>query len=144
MSERFLEESWQRTGNHEQLATREQEFVDLYYDVHEKSERDPELKQVLDRLDASITDYVHVVIENRKAWRAQQQGKADLSAQEGSDRRQQNAHNVLIDSLNQLSRAWRKKGLNNKWRNILGTSRNVVADWAITVGRLVMNMEIPA
>ncbi len=56
----------------------------------------------------------------------------------GADRSRRSAHDALIDSVNILSRAFAKFGLDNNWRNVVGLqTREQVTRWAIQVGSSV-------
>lgn len=68
----FLEESWEHLKNPEKTSSQEKKSVDLYSDIREKSERDSELKSLMDQVNTNIANYVQYVIENKKSWRAQQ------------------------------------------------------------------------
>ncbi len=61
----------------------------------------------------------------------------DTKALEECDRMRRIAHNALIDSINILSRTCLQEGVSNKWREKLGTDRDIIGDWAVgLVGEL--------
>ncbi|MEK7637989.1 MAG: hypothetical protein AAB375_00985 [Patescibacteria group bacterium] len=143
MSESFLRESWQRVAEQEQEVTPEMRDLELYFDIRERSDGNEKIKAIMDRLDHDIAQYTEALFRSEREWVRRERGSGDNSSIEASDRNRRILHDSLIDTLNQLSRAYRTAGLDNKWRNMLGLDRDRLALWAMTIARQVMRTEEP-
>ena len=143
MSESFLRESWQRVAEQQQETTPEMRDLELYFDIRERSNGSEKLKVIMDRLDHDIAQYADALFRSERAWINRERGIGDSDSIEASDRNRRILHDTFIDTLNQLSRAYRAAKLDNKWINVLGLDRDRLSLWAMTIARHVMRTEEP-
>jgi flagellar biosynthesis/type III secretory pathway protein FliH len=141
MDDPTLREKWERTSTLQPPRTQEEQDLDLYFDISERSQRDDRLKAIMERLNADIAAYAEALFRNEQEWVRRERGLGDKEAIESSDRHRRMLHDAFMDTLNQLSRAFRAQKLDNKWRNVLGLDRNRLAKWAMTIARYVIKKE---
>lgn len=107
-----------------------------------EQEEDPDLELLLQNVERSAVQYTQVADANEHWWRkrlgegldAEEMAQADLL-----ERRRTAAHEVLIDSLNGLSRKCRDAGIDNLWRDDIGLERNRVGLWGRKIARHIKN-----
>jgi hypothetical protein len=103
----------------------------LFLKIKEQAEKNPDLADVLSWVEADIIRYQRSV-----ASRLLEQSKGIQRKNkdyENTDEAQRNTHEALMADLDILSREFAKFGLDNKWRIMIGSSRDQVANWALTV-----------
>ena len=70
--------------------------------------------------------------------RARDANRADIRLElEETDRNRYAAHEVLIDSINILSREYKKAGLDNEWRREIGLEREEVGRWGMAIANII-------
>lgn len=122
MGEFFLRELWERKAKAEQpKAVSELEKMRRLVEGNEKLE-----KLFLEVIKASLR-----YCRTRDTLGLLRIEAGDVKALEECDRARRIAHNVLIDSINILSRACLSEGVSNKWREKFGRDRDVIGDWAV-------------
>lgn len=141
MENPILREKWERTAQTTHESSPEQEDLEVYFDISQRSEQDPQLKAIMERLNADIAAYAEALFRNEQEWVRRERGVGDKESIEASDRHRKMLHDSFIDTINQLSRAFRIRKLDNKWRNVLGLDRKRLARWAMTVTRHVIRKE---
>ena len=141
MSDPVFREKWERTSTVTPPLSQEQADLELYFDIKERAERDPKLKAIMDRLDHDIAAYAEALFRNEQEWVRRERGVSDKESIQASDVHRKLLHDAFMDTLNQLSRAYRAQKLDNKWRNVLGLERQRLARWAMTVTRHVIKKE---
>jgi hypothetical protein len=140
MSDPLLHDKWKRTEERHEPTLEEQD-LNLYFDISDRSEHDPKLKAIMQRLNADIAAYAEALFRNEQEWVRKERGVGDNESIMASDRHRRMLHDTFMDTLNQLSRAFRAEKLDNKWRNVLGLDRNRLAHWAMTIARYVIKKE---
>jgi len=140
MDDPTLLDKWKRTTEQHE-STPEERDLELYFDISDRSQRDPKLKAIMDRLNADIAAYAEALFRNEQEWVRRERGVGDAESIQASDRHRRMLHDSFMDTLNQLSRAFRVQKLDNKWRNVLGLDRNRLAKWAMTIARHVIKKE---
>jgi len=126
MPDPFLRESWQRKATEERGVSDELKSAEkIYLNISSESQKDPELQMLFSDVRDALIRYKRIIDEIRKS----REGSA-INDIEARDKNMHFAHNRLIDALNILSRQFRKRGLDNNWREEIGTSRPAVSSWA--------------
>lgn len=121
---------------HDQLT---RSALEAYQKIKDGSRADPLLKELLGDVQRATARYL-IVIADLNGLQSRQRGGDTVSRYEiqRADEARRSAHNALIDTINILSRAFAKKGLDNEWRKVIGLSaREEVTHWAIRVGSTV-------
>ena len=122
----FLRESWKRKAMAESGASNEVKNAEkIYLNISSESQKNPELQTLFNSVKDALIRYKRIVNEIRKS----RDGSA-IGDIEARDKNMHYAHNRLIDTLNILSRQFRERGLDNHWREEIGTSRPAVSSWA--------------
>lgn len=136
MEDPFLNESWNNLAEREEgidfdeAYVRERERNDLAYEKLKKLRSHSELaRDLVKDIEDSILRYVKS-IDQLSISRIE---RADSKTKEGNDLARRLAHNALIDNLNIFSRYCAKHKLDTSWRDMVGSHRNQIRDWALSV-----------
>lgn len=118
--------------------------IQLYEDLRmlAEQEKDSKMELLLQNMEKAAMQYAQTADANEYWWRRrldegldpEEMGQADLLEQ-----RRTASHEVLIDSLNALSRLCRDLELDNSWRNDIGLERTKVGLWGRKVARHIKN-----
>lgn len=145
MFEPFLNESWGDLAKHEEghdfdeIYTKEEEkALNVYQEIKKLRNHDETSKALVKDLEDSVIRYVGAV-DKLSSSRIR---KEDPKETENADRARRSAHEALISNLNILSRYCVKNGLDTNWRNVVGSHRNQVRDWALNVSTRIIKERI--
>jgi hypothetical protein len=134
----IFEERWQ------EIATKEKgeepmmdQAISTYLDIKVVQDKHPELNEKVANLEEAIIRYTMRLNDLAIA-----RLEANQDIIQNMDQSRRLAHNRLIDELNILSREFAKLGLNNRWREKIGLSREQVEDWANAVYPIVCKEEL--
>jgi len=142
-----LEDSWKRLSNHQDddgisdsgeeripdilkeemkgISSSEKfSGVQAYRSMEAIVLKDPSLKDLLEQIKKSAVRYVGAV--DSLSLTRYEKNAENRAFIESFDRNRQISHNTLIDNLNILSRECQKKGIDNKWRSVIGLNRKQV------------------
>lgn len=118
--------------------SQEDKDLKLYYQFEADAHKHEVLNEVVEELRAAIGKYAEAVARLSSV----RMGKLDKESIAASDRHRRLIHNSLIDTINRLSRTYKKLDLDNSWLSgIIGLSREEIGDWALTVARRELNHE---
>lgn len=118
--------------------SQEDKDITLYYKFEADAHRHEALNEVVEELKSAIGKYAEAVTRLSSV----RMDKLDKESIAASDRHRRLIHNSLIDTINRLSRTYKKLGLDNSWLSgIIGLSREEIGDWALTVARKELNHE---
>lgn len=156
----FLEEAWEHHAEHETSGRSGDDLEngentkarDIYARLEgslEMAKKDPMAAKLLAGLKKSIFRYLQTVdqlsIEKIK-WQnlpKSEQSKPEVKeSMREADTSRHFAHNSLIDDLNIISRYCVKNNLDNGWRNMLGSDRKQVTEWALQIGPYLSKLEL--
>ena len=140
---RFLSERWEEKSRTEQGLrsledTQKERDIVLYERIQKEIAGSSEhlagllraVERAAIRYRQSVNRFDHV--------RTRDANRADMQAElEETDRNRRAAHEVLIDSINILSRAYKKAGLDNDWRREIGVEREEVGRWGMAIANII-------
>lgn len=135
-SDPFLHESWERAASEEtEGASPEETSYATFETARQSVESNQELKEMFKDVESSILRYGESVT---RFDRGQLEGitRKDMENIDGARR---SAHDSMIDQINALSRACAQAGLDNQWRNMVGSDRIQIGEWALKVGAILKN-----
>lgn len=125
----FLKESWRKleAGTEQETLepTPEDDALDLYLDILAKAEGYPEIAELLEDVEDNALGYAQRILAIERAHITDE----DKLGWQRLDEARRYSHDAFIDSLNILSRAFRKAHLDNSWRERIGRSREAVGEW---------------
>lgn len=100
-------------------------------------EVDPDLKSLFGSMERSLLSYVETAARHEhQTTRSEFDERITSDDLEALGKSRTLSHNVLIDSLNILSRAFAARGLDNTWRKVVGLDhRSQVTAWAIDIAQ---------
>ncbi len=134
--EPLLMDLWKRKVEEDTGESQQDRDVALFYRFLEDAKSHDSLNIIISELKVAIGRYAQSVIK----LSALKTGGLDREAIMSADRHRRLMHNNLIATVNQLSREYRKLGLDNNWRaSIIGESREELGDWALVIAREVIN-----
>lgn len=103
--------------------------IDAYLDMEKNSKFDLNTNQLFKDVQKSVLTYITKI---DRLTETKLKG-AEPKIREGDDHSRKLAHDSLIDSLNALSRYYKKNNLDNEWRRVVGSHRSEVTQWAKNV-----------
>ena len=126
----FTHESWERkdANEHEGEDTGGWE-ISVFEGIKKEAEQKPELRELLLDLEDSILRYGESVVKFDRSL-TESSTKEDYGY---ADQSRKIVHDSLLDKINILSRAFANEGLDNSWRNVVGSDRNQIGQWALRV-----------
>lgn len=141
----MFKDSWHDLREHEkgddfeELSIRQEERTNLAYEQIKGLENHSKMSGILVRdLQEAVVHYIKA-IDKLSVAKIKDEDKGE---KENADLARRLAHNALIDNLNMLSRYCVKHGLDTSWRKMVGSDRNQVRDWALSVASTVINERI--
>jgi murein endopeptidase len=138
MRSHFLQESWNRKAEEERAESAEEPGVRLFHSFENIAREYPALTEAVAEVKKAIGNYANAVAAHSYT-NAQKLSKAEI---ETANQHRYVVHERLIDTVNRLSRDYRKAGLDNKWRNaIIGDSREQLGEWALAIARQALNRQ---
>lgn len=133
-----MRELWEHRSEEENGETQEDRDLSLYRRFEGDARRYEPINRVMEELRVSIGKYAEAVTRLSSV----RMGKLDKDTIKASDSHRRLMHNSLIDTLNRLSREYKKLNLDNSWlSDIIGLSREEVGTWALTIARKELNHE---
>ncbi len=139
----FLHDSWKHKAESEhepEMAPETQEDRD--FALYERFDADAQNHPVLHEATAELEKAIGRYAESVTALSYAKSGKLSKDVLIAADNHRRLCHNSLIDSLNLLSREYKKLGIDNTWRSaIIGDSRREAGDWALSVARTRLNRQ---
>lgn len=138
-----MAELWSNKAEEESGKSELDHSARLFLNIQSQSTQDPELRILFDALVSSIKRYENVKRSfiSAKTEEFEKADDIDKERIRNSDERRRIAHEALVSSLDALSRAFRKDGLNNEWRREIGLDRDAVAEWADHVSEIFPRQE---
>lgn len=130
MGSPFLDELWERRAESERGKSYEETALQLYLDLKSKSEHNAILEPLFLDVEKSALRY----LESMNCLALHHRRDEDIKLIEEADLNRRRAHDVFIDSVNILSREFKRAGLDNSWRRNIGLNRNSVAKWGEQIG----------
>lgn len=119
------------------LAERELEIpreVEIFSHIKEETESNPDLGGLFRGMQSAIMRYAEIVNAHSHFYAKQRIfDEADRDRAMELDQRRHFAHESMMDSLNALSRACAKAGIDNSWRNDVGLERDKIGMWSLAV-----------
>jgi hypothetical protein len=108
--------------------------VEIFSHIKEETASDPELGQLFRGMQSAVMRYAEIVNAHSHFYAKQRIfDEADRDRAMELDQRRHFAHESMMDSLNALSRACAKAGIDNSWRNDVGLERDKIGMWSLVV-----------
>lgn len=122
---------------------RKQERFAQYQNIKETCEKDPDLMELFNEMESALLNYIKTAAEHEhKTARSQIDARILAEDLEELGKARTLSHDVFIDSLNILSRAFASRKLDNNWRKVIGLeNRRQATDWAIDVAQFLTSDE---
>lgn len=134
----FTHESWERKISNEQTGESPEDMdLAVFETIKSDSTKSPELREMMADLESAILRYGESVVRlDREVSLGAEVSRKDV---ENADQGRRIVHDALIDKLNVLSRSFVKAKLDNNWRNVVGSDRTQVGQWALRVAENLKN-----
>lgn len=139
----FLQDLWNHLTEETQDPTSNKEHaaIQIYFRIKVAADKNPHLAKILQHVEEAAIRYARLVTGFTRIKINFSEGSASKEDFQRHDEMRRLAHNRLIDEINLLSREFKKAGIDNSWRNIIGFDRDAVGFWARQVAEMFIDEE---
>lgn len=137
----FLQDSWNNLAEetNEPLLNKDTVAIETYLLIKAETDKNPHLSKILKQVEDAAIRYAKLVTGFTRTKMDFREGSVTKEDIKAYDETRRLTHNRLIDEVNLLSREFKKAGLDNSWRNVVGLDRDEVGFWARKVAELFID-----
>jgi len=134
MRSEFMKELWGRTASRERgESSFEKKAIELFFEIKANAEGNGVLEQLVGDFESAAVRYASTIAR----WEETRMSRSELDDFTNAEMAREKAHDSFVDSANILSRAFRKNGLDNRWRGKMGTDRKEIGPWGIEIAHFI-------